>query len=210
MRQLLVSLALTFSAALAGTAHAQSAPFQAAQAMIERAQAVGVFEPVADDNVITVRHVGSGIVCLFAPGSRRAELSLFETGLPRGDDVGCVEDSADQWTTVYATRYAQPVSPEEALAGAVAGVRHRFPDARTTPARLQMTTETLPPIHAAHFFITLNDQRWITSALVARSGDWILKVRYSAPAIDEEAVLRHQLEASAMLTHALMRANDRE
>lgn len=202
LRLAIIAIALAFS----GAAHAQSARFEAARAMIERAQAEDVFEPVEDDSVIMVRHVGSRIVCLFSSDNRRAEVVLFPSGLPRGDDIGCVRDRSDQWTTVYATRYPQPKSAEQALAEAVAGVRQRFSDARPTAAIIQMTTETLPPLHVAYFFVTIEGERWITSALVAQSGEWILKVRYTAPAPDEDAVRRHQLEASAMLTHALLRA----
>jgi hypothetical protein len=194
----------------AGAASAQSERFEAARAMIERAQASGVFEPLEDDNVIMVRHAASGMVCLFSSDNRRAELMLFSSGLPRGDDVGCIRDSQDLWTTLYATRYAQPMSAEQALGEAVAGIQNRFQDAQRTPAIIQMSTESLPPLHVAHFFVTLEGDRWITSALVAQSGDWILKVRYTAPAPDEDAVRRHQLEASAMLAHALLRATAKQ
>jgi hypothetical protein len=205
LRPIILAIALAF----AGNAGAQERPtnYEAARAMIDRAQLNDVFEPIAHDDVISVRHIASGMVCLFSSGNTRAELTTF-SGQPRGDDVGCIRDTEDQWTTLYATRYAPPKSAEEALAEAVAGLRHRFSDAQSTPAVIEMTSEALPPLHVAHFLTTIEDERWITSALVAQTGDWIFKLRYTARATDDEAIRRHQLEASAMLTHVLLRARE--
>ncbi|MEZ5959392.1 MAG: hypothetical protein R3C30_03055 [Hyphomonadaceae bacterium] len=200
----LAALIAVAALSLASLAQAQSANFQAAQAMIERTQLNGVFEPLEDDSVIKVRHAASGMACLFGADDRRAEIVAFASPVPRGDDVGCVSDTTDHFTTVYATRYPEPKSPEQALAEAVACLRHRYPDAQATPTLLSVTSDSLAPIHAAHFLITVDDQRWITSALVAEHDGWIFKVRYTAAAADDDALSRHQLEANLRLTYALL------
>lgn len=207
-----IKIALSAAIALLAfttAAHAQSASAEAAaRSMIESAQLGDIFEPVADD-MIAVRHVRSGLVCHFSSTDRRAELVTFE-GLPRGDDVGCVSDGDGRWTTLYATRYQPTPSLEEALGGAVAGIRHRFADAQPTPTLLTMETEGLPSPRVAHFIATIEGERWFTSAIVAQSGEWIFKLRYSARLTDEEDLMRHQLEAGALFTQArlhLPRAN---
>ena len=206
-RKVLPPLAAAVALAFATPADAQTdgRPYAAARAMIDEAQLGDVFAPVEDDQ-ISVRHMASGLVCRFSRGSARAELTTF-SGQPRGDDVGCIRDSADQATTLYATRYAPPISAEQALYEAVAGIRHRFSDARPTPQTVQMSSEGLPEQHVAHFLVTVAGERWITSAIVARSGDWIIKLRYSARAVEDDAVMRHQIEAGAIFTLALLEMN---
>ena len=70
-----------------------------------------------------------------------------------------------------------------------------------------MQSEGLPEARSAHFVVTIRGERWITSALVARSGDWIVKLRYSARAVGDDEIMRHQLEAGAIFTLALMELN---
>ena len=56
--------------------------------MIENAEASGVFELVHDGQV-TLRHVGSGMICHFARDGEGGRLILYPNNLPRGDDVAC-------------------------------------------------------------------------------------------------------------------------
>ena len=188
----------------AGAAHAQSRDVNAAaaRALIDRAQAADLFEVVEGDSVAT-RHLASGMVCHFYPGATRVELLIF-SNLPRGEDVGCVQDRADQATTLYATRYAPPMSARDALADAEAAIRQRFPNAQPSPPSIVMSSEGLPATLVANYLITVRGERWLTSAIVARVGDWIIKLRYSGPARDAEGLMQAELEANAMITAALL------
>lgn len=200
----LTTLIVTCALTLAGAANAQEpTSIEAARTMIDEAELGDVFEPVAHDSLISARHIASRMICHFSTTDTRSELAVFST-LPRGEDVGCVSDRPDQATTLYATRYNPPMSAEQGLAEAVAGIRHRFADAQPTPALLTMQSESLPRPHVAHFFVTIRGERWISSALVARSGDWVIKLRYSARCIEDDAIMRHQLEAGAIFQLALM------
>lgn len=204
LRPLLVAAALAF----ATPALAQDTPgenFNLAQAMIDRASVDDLFDPVNNDAFISVRHVASGMVCNFSRTDTRADLAVFNSGIPRGDDVGCVSDSEGQATTLYATRYTPARTAEDALAEAIAAIRYRFRDAQPTPTLLDVQTEGQPPLHVAHFFIDREGERWITSALVVQSGPWIYKLRYTARAVEEADIMRHQLESSAILTLVLLR-----
>lgn len=189
---------------LATPAFAQEAsPIAAARAMIEGFEVGDLFEAVDDDKV-SVRHTASGLTCQFHGDETNARLVVF-SGLARGEDVGCVSDRADQARTLYATRYPGEVTGAQALADAVASIRNRFADARPTPARLHMRTDGLPDILDQHFLITLREEQWITSVFVAAHNGWIIKMRFTTRAVDEDAVTAAQLEANALFTLALMK-----
>lgn len=201
--------ALTFAVAAFAASHAAAQETNihvaAARAIIERAELTDVFEAVEGDT-ITTRHPASGLTCNFYPGDRRAEVAIF-AGLPRGEDVACVRDVENQSTTLYATRYPSPMTPRQALADAVAAIQHRFPDARPSPPSLTMTTEGMPQTHVANYFINVRGERWVTMALVAQSGAWMYKLRFSAQARDEQELMRAELEANAMFAAAMLRTN---
>jgi|CXWL01.1.fsa_nt_gi hypothetical protein len=205
MKTLPRGLVVCIAVALAPTALAQTAEQNntvAARAFIESEGVSDLFEAVEDEN-ITVRHLASRLICHFFGGETTKRLAVF-SGQPRGDDVGCIRDHEHQAITLYATRYAPAITAEQAMADAVAGIRHRFTDARPTPALLHMTSDNLPTPLVRHFLITLNGEQWITSALVAQNGDWIIKVRCTERALDQDALLRSQLEANAVMMSALL------
>lgn len=191
--------------AAAGAASAQEPPenLAAARTIIDRAQLGDVFEPFEDDQIST-RHAASGLICHFYPDDTRSEVVIFTASRPRGQDVGCIRDREDQATTLYATRYEPQISAEQALAQAEAAIRQRFGDAQPTPASLVMSSEALPPTLVAHYLITLRGERWLTSVLVAQSGEWIIKLRVTRRAVDAQGLLQAELEANAMMTAALL------
>ncbi|WP_395645628.1 hypothetical protein [Terricaulis sp.] len=203
MRHALIALFAAVS--IAGAAHAQQpdANLAAARAIVERAQLEDVFTPLADDH-ISVRHAASGLVCHFSAADTRSDVVVFGSSLPRGDDVGCVRDREGQAVTLYATRYDQPVRAEDALAAAETAIRRRFADAQPTPATLTMNSEALPPTLVAHYLITLGGERWLTTAAVAQSGAWIIKLRFSSRAADSAELRQAELEANALMTLALL------
>lgn len=173
-----------------------------ARALIASEGVEDLFEAVEDDNV-TVRHTPSRLTCHFYGNETVRRLIVF-SGQPRGDDVGCALEREGQAITLYATRYAPAITAQQALADAEAGIRHRFADARPTPTLLHMTSDGLPEPLMRHFLITLAGEQWITSAFVALSGDWVIKIRYTQRAADQDALRRAQLEANAVMMLALM------
>lgn len=199
LRSLIVGIAIAITTPALAQAPEQDST-AAARAIIQAAGLSDVFAPVEDESV-SVRHAASGLVCRFYGETRR--VAVFPN-LPRGEDVACVDDTDTRYTTLYATRYAPPPTPEEALAIAVAAIRQRFADARPTPQTVDMQPDSLPRSRSAHFLVTINGERWITSAHVARVGDWTVKLRYSARCMEDREIMRHQLEAGALFTLALM------
>jgi hypothetical protein len=206
LRGLLVPLALMASPALA-QAHAPSG-VATARALIEADHVGDLFEAVEDAN-IEVRHKASGLICHFYDNETTQRLLIF-SGQPRGYDVGCAREREGQAVTLYATRYTPAISLQQALADAEAGIRNRFSDAQPTPALLSMTSEALPDMRVQHFLVTVRGERWLTSALVAQSREWIIMVRYSQRAVDQDALLQAQLEANAIMTLALLDIRGRQ
>lgn len=197
MRTLLIAAATLF-ASTQGAFAQDTAPsaLEASRALIENAQMSDIFTPVEHESP-AVRHNTSGLTCHFFGAPTRMQLATF-AGQPRGDDVGCVSDYENKATTLYATRYTPPISLEEALAGGVAGIRHRFPDAQPLASTMMVTVDGAPVPRVAQFTIILNGERWFTSVIVAESNGWIYKLRYTSRAVEDESLTAHELEAGAM------------
>lgn len=197
MRALLVAAA-ALAVSAQGAFAQDSAPsgIEASRALIANAELTDVFVPIEHESP-AVRHTASGLTCHFFGAPTRMQLATF-AGQPRGNDVGCVSDYADKATTLYATRYTPPISLEEALAGGVAGIRHRFPDAQPLASTMTVTVDGAPVPRVAQFTITLNGERWFTSVIVAEANGWIYKLRYTARAVEDESLTAHELEAGAM------------
>ena len=205
MRWVVFALAL----ALAGPAFAQgteaapqAAPASIAIGMIEHAEADGVFELVHDSHA-TVRHVGSGLVCRFDDEGDGGRLILYPN-LPRGDDVACDWNDGREFTTIYATRYPFNSTLQEQIDGATAAIRNRFGDAVAMPAATAPATDDgLPTRRTARFIVMREGQRYYTRASVARIGSWIIKLRHSAPAPDDDAAVEADERADALFSGAL-------
>jgi hypothetical protein len=177
-----------------------AAPGSIAYGMIENADAEGVFELVHNGQV-TVRHVGSGLVCHFMRDGAGGRLLLFP-GLARGDDVGCDSMQDRVSITLYATRYPPPWTLDQSIADAEAAIRQRFPDA--VPHVATLVDPGLPfPRRTAHFIVTHNAERMFTSASVAQIGDWTIKLRYSAYAPDDAAARQAEIAAGLVFAGAL-------
>lgn len=195
-------LILATALAAASSAFAQTAPksTDAARALIEESGVTDLFEPVEDER-IKVRHTASGLVCRFYDPEARNGVHVF-TGLPRGEDVGCVSDGDGLAITLYATRYAPPGTARGALSDAEAAIRHRFADARPIEAFAVISVDGMPAPLVRHFLVTVREEQWLTSAIVAQHGDWTIKLRYSQRALDDAAVRAAQLQAGAIFSLA--------
>jgi hypothetical protein len=197
MRALLLAAALLAFAPSALAQQAEQTGIETSRALIDSAQLNDVFVPIEHESP-AVRHTASGLTCHFFGAPTRMQLAIFDSGLPRGDDVACVSDYEDKATTLYATRYAPSISLDEALAGGVAGIRHRFADARPQPQSMTIAPDGVTPPRVAQFLVTVNGERWFTSVTVAEANGWIYKLRYSARAVETESLTARELEAGSM------------
>lgn len=218
MRQLLLTLALALSAAPAfaqGTEEEpQAAPGSIAIGMIEQADADGIFDLVHDGGV-TVRHTRSGLTCHFLRNGDGGRLLVFAPqvdpahptegpAIARGDDVACEMAEGGTLTRYFATRYPFGSTLEEQIAGVEAAIRRRSPNAVRYPGDATRNTDDGLPLRRTTRFIVVQDGvRTYTRASVARIGDWILKLRYSAPAPDDAAAAQADNMADGLFDGAL-------
>jgi hypothetical protein len=204
---LLLSLALTLSAAPAFAQGAeeepQAAPGSIATGMIEQADADGIFDLVHNGQV-SVRHLGSGLRCDFnREGGGRIIIFGPPAGappppnaIPRGDDVACDMTEGAVQIRTFATRYPFGSTLEEQITGVEAAIRRRDANAvRYDGPAVRDTEDGLPLRRSTRFIITHEGARLFTRASVARVGNWIIKLRYTAPAPDDAAAA--QADAAA-------------
>lgn len=190
---------------IAAPALAQTAPAdqQAARDLIAAGQGDGVFEPVfADADQIVVRHMPSGLVCRLAPGNTN-RLVIFPQSA-RGEDVACDSQDGRQYVTIYATRYPFETNLEEQAAGAENAIRQRFPDAQPFAA------SSAPANRTVQFIVTRDGQRTYTSASLAQVGQWVIKLRFSAPAPDDAAAHAAETQANALFNSILAELSTRQ
>ncbi|MBC7767470.1 MAG: hypothetical protein H7124_01645 [Phycisphaerales bacterium] len=192
--------ALSFAATNPALAQApQPSRIEEARALIQTNGVGDVFEALEDDS-IAVRHTASGLTCHFYGGETRIDLIAFSQ-VARSDDVGCNSEGENRSQTLYATRYMPPITVDRAMGDAIAGIRNRFSDARPTPALMSMSTEGLSEPLIQHFLVTVRGEQWMTSAYIVQDGEWIIKLRYSQQATNEE-LMAAQLEAGAIFALA--------
>jgi hypothetical protein len=175
---------------------------QAAIELIAGAGAQDVFIAGASEpGAIVIRHPRSGLVCRMGAGAAN-RLFVFPQSA-RGDNVGC-ESVLDGVTTVlFATRFRFPTSLDEQVAGVETAIRQRYPDARPYLATRPISSDTLPAHRAAAFFVSRDGVRSFTSASVAQVGEWVIKLRYTAPAASDETARQAEAVAERMFAEAL-------
>lgn len=218
MRRLLLSLALAFSAAPAfaqGTEEEpQAAPGSIAIGMIEQADADGIFD-IVHNGQVSVRHTRSGLTCHFPRDGAGGRLIVFapqadparpdrEPTIARGDDVACEMTEAGAQVRLFATRYPFGSTLEEQITGVEAAIRRRDANAVRYPGETVRTTDDgLPMRRTTRFIIVHEGARIFTRASVARVGDWIIKLRISAPAPDDAAAAQADQLADSLFDGAL-------
>ncbi|MEZ5956556.1 MAG: hypothetical protein R3C27_05005 [Hyphomonadaceae bacterium] len=222
MRRLLLTLALALVAAPALAQGTETEPLAApgsiATGMIENAEADGIFD-IVHNGQVSVRHLRSGLRCDFdRQGNGR--LIVFapppsttgptpETTIPRGDDVACDMTEGQVHLRYFATRYPFGSTLEEQIAGVERVILRRDPAAAPYPGPVVSdSTDGLPIRRTTRFILTQNGTRLFTSASVARIGDWILKLRYTAPAADDTAVAEADANAALAFDAALRQIID--
>ena len=187
-----------------------SAATARANRLIDAANAQGIFVNKTDSGIAQVEHVASGMRCLLDenPANRLHIFPSTGADMTRGDDVSCVirDDATDTDITIYATRYPGGMSTEGIMAGAVSGIRQRWPDAIAYEGEL--TTATLEG-HAAPavaaFQIQFEGKQMLTLALGVQEGDWSFKVRITGPF---EEAMGVSLYGAITMTYVQMNLKD--
>jgi hypothetical protein len=107
-------------------------PLVAARASVAQAHADDLFTLSPDGERVSIRHNRSRLVC-HAASSQSPDIDIYPErggGPPRGDDVSCGGTSGGITATFYATRYAQAVSVDDALAESVYEITQVSPQAQ--------------------------------------------------------------------------------
>lgn len=200
MRRLLwVFAALAFNAAHAeeGVAPAPTP----AQAIIAAAGADSVFAAV---DSASARHRGSGLLCRFQSDGQGGRIVLIP-GLARGDDVACEFADADLTIRLYATRLPVRASLDELAAAAEEAVRRAIPQATADGASQSGAATAVAPAWRGRRFLIAgeNGAREVLLLYVAQQGSWTFKLRYRAPAPDDDSVRRASERAELMWRGAL-------
>lgn len=222
MRRLLVTLAFALGAAPAFAQSTeeepQAAPGSIATGMIEEANAIGIFD-IVHNGQVSVRHLRSGLRCDFdregngrlivfgpAPGAAAPAEPL---AIPRGDDVACDMTEGAVQLRYFATRYPFGSTLEEQITGVETAIQRRDASAVRYPGvAVRDTEDGLPLRRTTRFIIVRDGARFFTSASVARVGDWILKLRYTAPAPDDAAAAQADANAALAFDSALRQIID--
>lgn len=176
-----------------------------AQAIIDAAHAGDIFATAPNPSMPQfprVRHSASGLTCVFSP-QLAGEISIFPSGLPRGDDVGCNMTSSFDQQSLYATR-ANGLSLDADFEMALAALRQRFPNARPFSAggRVALPVFTVEGVERRRASFLADGQ--FTHVSLAHIGGWAIKLRLSGPAaaadmLDNRADLAFWQAVRAML-----------
>jgi hypothetical protein len=150
-----------------------------------------------------IRHLRSGLVCVFN-AEFGGDITIYPNPtVERGDDVGCTIPTMFDSQNVYATRVLSS-SVDQEFDGAVAAVRRRFRNLREfTPTRPRMMP-ALPQPAVGRRRASFVDDQLFTHVSVAIIGGWVIKLRLSGPAgaaelLDERADMAWRQLAQAVL-----------
>lgn len=192
MRTLLL-VACLIGASAAPIAYAADTPGEAdfaaqGQALIDAAQAGAYFSAAPDPSQIVVRHNGSRLVCHLPPGVR-GSVHVYDSsangGPAPGEDVSCGLNPPEGAITLYATRYPQPVTVDDALAESVYEITQVSPQAREIAT--QAAPDPLEPFHSRtqafdipHFMNQAGDFYSRTSVTVIDG--WVYLMRFTTHA----------------------------
>lgn len=159
--------------------------------IIDAAQAGAYFEDITTDATPTVRHLPSGMTCIFTVGDRRDVVRLYPVqpgGPAHGDDASCGTWILNTFLTTFATRYPGRPSRDEVFRAALADVPRNTPGARLIEDPLATASSgDRPPPLIGGYRMQLCGYDVQSYVLVEHIGDWSFKARATGPA-DEETV----------------------
>ncbi|MGD9967281.1 MAG: hypothetical protein AB7T59_12215 [Hyphomonadaceae bacterium] len=188
MRGLLCTLAFALAAAPAFSQEPEpsAASGSLALELIAAARADGVFVAEASEpHTIVIRHPSSGLICRM--GAEDANRLIIFPQAARGEDVACETEHDNVSIRLFATRYSFDTSLDEQLRGASAVIERLHPGARPFTVALPVADQSLPPHRSVAYVIESGGASSFTSVSVAKIGEWVFKLRYTASAADAEA-----------------------
>ncbi len=162
-----------------------------ADAVIARADAGSWFANITTSDRPTVRHLASGMTCEFVGIDDRDVIRTYQSGpgVGPGEDVSCGTWVGRTYVTVFATRYPQPPTEEDAFTSAIAQLRANWPHAVPDegPFEILLLEGQTAPLMAV-FAVDLEGKPSRSVVLVRHRGDWSFKARATGPGEDETAV----------------------
>lgn len=190
----ILALSVSLAAPMLATASQDATAAKAhADAVIARSGASAYFVNVTDDAQPRVRHVASGLTCVFNIGDPRDVINLYPVqpnGPVAGDDVGCGSWRGEVYVSVFATRYPQK-PPAEALFNSAIRDIYRSWD-NTRPAAEEFPIVVLPgqetPLAAA-FTGVRSGQTRLNVVVLRNMEDWTFKARGTGPVDDGDTTL---------------------
>jgi hypothetical protein len=175
-----LSLGSVIAALIWAPAEAQPAGAgAAAEALIREQGMAGVFEPLPNPQARLVRHVQSGLMCLFVNGSR-AELRVYP-GAARGNDVSCSQQQSNGADlSMFASRIS--ATADEALASAQRSLAGWAWTAPPVPlAREVAASSPFPRAQAAYTGVLRGRPTFVRLAVASTPDGWLIKQRLVVP-----------------------------
>jgi hypothetical protein len=168
---------------------------QAAQ-IIADADAAVFFVPESAPPAVAARHVASGMLCRLGGSSRPGNIQIISgeaQGIRPGENVSCTSHVGPGIVTLYATRYPEAPTLEQAFGGAVGALRQAHPTAELIdPSTLQWITlgdrPPPPPSATAAFRVNINGQEAFTRVSVYVADGWTYKLRFTSPSPTENYI----------------------
>jgi len=198
----MLAIALAAAPALAQEAEPTAASGSLGLELIAAARGEGVFEVEASQpHTIVIRHPSSGLVCRM--GAEDANRLVIFPQAARGEDVACETEHDGVSVRLFATRYSFDTTIDEQIRGASAVIERLHPGAQPFRVTQPVADQGLPPHRTIAYLVQRNGAQSFTSASVAKIGDWVFKLRYTAPAGDAEAARAAAAAAERTFAEAL-------
>lgn len=193
---MLARLAFVFALAVAPCAAAQATDVDQARAhadaVIARGDAGAWFTNITTSDMPTVRHIPSGMTCEFVGVDDRDVIRIHEqgpSGVTPGEDVSCATWVGRSFVTVFATRWPQRLTEEEAFASAERALLGNWPQAVPDEGPFEiLLLEGQDDPRMGVFTVDLEGQAKRSVILVRHIGEWSFKARATGPGDDGTAV----------------------
>jgi hypothetical protein len=170
--------------------------------LIAAAHGDGVFElEPSGPRTILIRHTRSGLLCRF--GAEDANRLVIFPQAARGEDVACETERDGASIRLFATRYSFATSLDEQARGAGGVIERLYAGAQPFRVAQPVSANGLPPHRTVAYLVERGGVRSFTSASIAQIGDWVFKLRYTAPAADADAARAAAADAEGAFTETL-------
>jgi len=174
----------------AATPEQIAAAHAAADSIIGRSGVADLFENVTSGAEPKIRHRASGMLCYFGADPtqwRRDDVSVFPSGLPRGEDVGC-----NIWVKTFlismdVTRFQPVPSLEQATTAYEGSVMRLHPNARHHTGRGHEVSapQGLPPWRTVRYVFDDRGGQFSRLSVSVVNG-WVIEQRTTGPLNDAD------------------------